>query len=478
MTNTRLKRRDFIGGLSQSVLSLLVLGRATQQLRASASQPRSVLVMGAGLSGLYTALLLEAIGRSVTVLEARDRVGGRVHTLNDIPGKPEAGGQSLTEKYQRLLALAERLQVPVESSMGLDKEMLLSVGGQTVLPKDWAFASVNHLTANEHNLVPPSLLSHYLREHNPLEDATAWTKPRYADLDIPLDDYLRSQGASTEALNLIDCSPASLVNNLGTASALWALRNDQRGKNPSKQALQIQDGNSRLPEKMAAALKSPVQMNKVVVAIRSLDSGVEVHCADGSSFRADYVVVTLPFSVLRDVEITPPLPGLQSEAVKELNYTAVTQIRFTVRQPFWEKDGYPPMMWTDSALESILTVRDREGKVQSLVCWVNGDRAKKVDAMSSTELEQFVRSQLKQIRPGIEENMSIVRVVSWGRDPYARGAYSHFAPGQIRRFQKQMAQPWQRIHFAGEHTAISSPGMESALESAERVAQEILTRIQ
>ncbi len=63
--------------------------------------------------------------------------------------------------------------------------------------------------------------------------------------------------------------------------------------------------------------------------------------------------------------------------------------------------------------------------------------------------------------------------MSWGKDPYAKGAYSHFAPGQIRRFRDTMAQPWGRIHFASEHTAIASPGMEAALESAERVANEI-----
>ncbi|HBB33874.1 MAG TPA: hypothetical protein DDZ80_07500 [Cyanobacteria bacterium UBA8803] len=477
MATRKLNRRDFIGGLSQSVLSLLVLSRATQQLAASASQPTSVLVLGAGLSGLYTALLLEAKGLSVTVLEARDRVGGRVHTLHDIPGQPEAGGQSFSEKYERLVALAERLQVPLEPALGLDREMLLYVRQQALLPKDWAGAKANQLAANERNLVPPLLLNHYLRQNNPLQDATAWTKPEYADLDMPLADYLRSQGASTEALRLINFNPSSRTNSLETASALWALRNDQRGQNIGKQPSHIQDGNSRLPEKMAAALQSPVQMNKVVEAIRSLDRSVEVHCGDGSSFRADYVVVTLPFSVLREVEIMPRLPAVQSEAIKELNYTPVTQIRFTVREPFWEKDGYPPMMWTDSALQSIFPVRDRQGKVQSWVCWVSGEGAQKLDAMSARGLEQFVRSQLQQIRPGIEKTMEIVRVVSWGRDPYARGAYSHFGPGQIRRFQKQMAQPWQRIHFAGEHTAISSPGMESALESAERVAQEILSRI-
>ncbi|NEP67997.1 MULTISPECIES: FAD-dependent oxidoreductase [Moorena] len=81
-----------------------------------------------------------------------------------------------------------------------------------------------------------------------------------------------------------------------------------------------------------------------------------------------------------------------------------------------------------------------------------------------------VKAELKRIRPATESNVEIARVVSWGSDPYAQGAYAHFAPGQIRGFQDKMAKPWNRIHFAGEHTAIASPGMESALESGERVA--------
>lgn len=68
--------------------------------------------------------------------------------------------------------------------------------------------------------------------------------------------------------------------------------------------------------------------------------------------------------MLREVEITPRLPAVQSEAIQVLNYTAVTQIRFTVREPFWEKDGYPPMMWTDSALEIVANFPSRVRKSQ------------------------------------------------------------------------------------------------------------------
>jgi monoamine oxidase len=134
-------------------------------------------------------------------------------------------------------------------------------------------------------------------------------------------------------------------------------------------------------------------------------------------------------------------------------------------------------MWTDTLLQSISPVEDATGK-QNLVCITGGASAQQLDAMNSQVLAEFVQSQLALIRPASKGNVEITNVVSWDRDPLARGAYSHFAPGQIRRFQDKMAQPWQRIHFAGEHTAIASPGMESALESAERVMSEVLARIE
>ncbi len=116
-----------------------------------------MLILGAGLSGLQTALLLETHGLSVTVLEARDRVGGRVHTLDDLPGKPEAGGQGFSSKYQRLLALVDRPQVLMKPASQSDKALLLHVRGQTVLPQDWPKSSANHLEERERQLIPPQL---------------------------------------------------------------------------------------------------------------------------------------------------------------------------------------------------------------------------------------------------------------------------------------------------------------------------------
>ena len=475
--NTRgFNRREFLWGLSQSVLSSLVLGRAFQQVAAAETKPTSVLVVGAGLSGLYTALLLEAKGLAVTVLEARKRVGGRVYTLDKIPGKPEAGGQGFNENYQRLLNLTESLQVPIEQISPPNRELLLYVREQPIVSSDWAASKANLLTATERNTLPPQLLTSYLSPDNPLANKTAWTKAEYFALDIPLKQYLTTKGASKEALRLMNFNPGSFFNSVEATSTLWALRNNQRAKTPSKQPMRIKGGNSRLPEKMAAVLKYPVQTNKIVISIQSSDTGVGVECQDGSRFQADYAVVTLPFSVLRRIRISPPLQGVQAEAVAELPYTIVTRIQLAVRRPFWEEDGFPTQMWTDTPLQSIFPVLDATG-MHNLVCITGGASAQQLDAMNSQVLAEFVESELARIRPASKGNVKIANVVSWGRDPFALGAYSHFGPGQIRRFHDKMAQPWQRIHFAGEHTAIASFGMESALESAERVVNEILTLV-
>ncbi|MBC6452117.1 MAG: FAD-dependent oxidoreductase [Hormoscilla sp. SP5CHS1] len=204
----RWKRREFLLGISQSALALLMAGRAEKLAIAQGTKPTSVLVLGDGLSGLYTAWLLEAAGVSVTVLEARDRVGDRVYTLEDLPGKPEAGGQGFSEKYKRLLTLAQILGVQTEP-VKPDRELLLNVKGESMLPPDWKNAAVNQLTERERSIMPLGLMRHYLRPDNPLKDAKAWTSPQYFNLDISLEKYLRTKGASPEALRLMNVYPFS-----------------------------------------------------------------------------------------------------------------------------------------------------------------------------------------------------------------------------------------------------------------------------
>jgi monoamine oxidase len=214
-----------------------------------------------------------------------------------------------------------------------------------------------------------------------------------------------------------------------------------------------------------------------VTSITSLSAGVEVTCGNGAVYKADYAVVTVPFSVLRGITVDPPFEGPQKEAVEKLPYTAITQYFLVPKKAYWDEDKLPPLMWTDTAIERIFPQRDTDGRLLSLTCWIDGASAITLDAMPEADQVAFVKTELARIRPATKDNVEVARLVSWAREPYSKGAYVNYLPGQVSRLKPVMAKPWHRLHFAGEHTSVTSPGMESAIESAERAAEEVTARM-
>lgn len=477
---TTLNRRSMI----QAIGAATLLASAPHVLRA---QNRSdVIVIGAGLSGLAAALLVQEAGMSVRVLEGRDRIGGRVLSYRNIPGNPEAGGTSFGPGYARLVDAAQTHGVDL-----IDLTPIVPFFFQREFVLDNEFISAEAWPAHPRNpfpeqfkkMMPWMYIPMVIGQNNPLETADAWLAPENASLDVSLHDYLTQLGQSEKIIQLGYNTNVSWGNSAHDVSTLmvlfaYAFTDMQRQLTTGGKVLgyTAKGGNQAIPEGMANALKNEVLLNRDVVGIRSNDDGAEVHCADGAVFRADRVICSIPFAALKRIKIDPMLTGKQAKAIQTLESQIINQVHMVAKTPFWEEDGKSPNMFTSSLCGMVVAERkgDVPEDITSLTSWVRGPNAAYLDQIDEADARRMIVTDIERLRPAAKGQLEVIEYKSWYRDPFSAGDWAVWQPGQVSDFGNAVATPHGRIHFCGEHTAVSNRGMEGALESGERAALEVL----
>jgi monoamine oxidase len=457
-----------------------VSGAAEEASRPS--KPLDVIVLGAGMSGLNAAWLLEQQGLRVMVLEGRKRVGGRVHTLFDQPGVPEMGFNAMAAGYGRGIDAAKRAGVELyDIGPRMAKANLtLALGGKILTRAEWAASPANPFPPARKAMMPWEISGAIMHQNNPLKDWMKWTDPANASLDISLYDFLKAQGLSDAAIRLaVDTAPYYGGSAYDISALMYEFADGWTKAQVTlgMQSLAVKGGNEKLPMGMANLLKGDLLFDKEVVGVSSDATGATVVCQDGSTYRARRVVCGLPFSTLRQVKLDPGLTGMQAMVVETISYQLISNIFITAKSPFWEKDKLSASMWTDGVAGAVIAQRfgETDDEITGLLVQARAGLSAYWDRLGPAEAMHRVVAEIEAIRPAAKDQLEAKAYYSWALEPFNAGDWAYFGPGQVTTFANVMSAPAGRIHFCGEHTATGNRGLEGALESSERVALEVLS---
>jgi monoamine oxidase len=460
----------------------LLLGSSAALVAAAAPRfawgktEADVIVIGAGLSGLNAALILERAGLRVTVLEAQQRIGGRLWTLDELPGRPEAGGQTIGASYGRVRSMAARLGVglvdePIVTGVVDRRGALYRINGETVRQQDWAGATANLTEGAERGVGPAGLGGFYDSKMERLADRETWMDPAVIRrLDGSLAEGLTRAGASAEARRLISANLNG--NGIHSFSALQAARASIILRAGPGATSSIAGGNQRLPEAMAAALRTSVRLGEAVAGISEEPGLVRVRLASGRILQAPHVICTLPFAALRQLPVEGAFGPAVATDIAALGYTRVSFVFLQAKTAFWQHDGLPDTLWSDDPLLGRVFVASQNPPV--LKTWLYGAFADHLDRLPEAQAVAETIRRIEAARPSARGQLSLARVFSWCKVPWARGIYHHMMPGQGASHAAAVNAAGLRLHFAGEHMARVHSGMEGAMEAGERVARRVL----
>lgn len=477
MTNTGKYRLDRRSLLRQSGAGLGAMFVAGCKFTPTPGFAADILVLGAGLSGLHAARVLEAAGRDVLVLEGAARIGGRLQTLRHQDGHTtEAGGEQVGANYARILDTATALGVPMSVDTPTPRGTTYHYKGKLYGPEDWASFADHPFTEPFKGLTPAAPLFALAGKNNPLVNAMDWRDAAAQRFDISAGTFLHSKGLTEPALDVI--GHALNGNHLNSYSMMNLYRSLQiytqsRDMGPSRS---FDEGAEALPKAMALSLSRPVATETMIAKIATTQEAVIVTTRTGKTYKARHCICTLPFGALRHVEIDAPITSVQKSAINTLPYTQILQIHFKLQAPYWDVDDFPADMWMDGPMERIFVSRDKAGGISPYGrAWINGESARTLAAQPDEFVTEMLKQELfrsRQVKPSDIEVLAIKRWTSG--NVLAGGAYMHWAPGQISKWADIMGRSTGNLSFAGEHLSALHTGMEGAMESGENSALSFL----
>ncbi len=419
-------------------------------------KPAAVVIIGAGLAGLSAACYLKKQGIQYVILEARDRVGGRVfsHVMDKTDNLViELGAEWVGNSHSRIIELCNEYDLPLENNQfetDLIYKNQYSPAGSWDYTKEWK---------EKFNTILEKYPKLTAAEKRNIDKTDWWSflvKNGCNDTDLDIRELLDS---------------TDFGESIRHVSAFAALAEYAESSEKNEMDKKIKGGNSRLTEALAqkAGRENIKTGHPVTKVSQNLKTGVTVFCENGAQFKADKIICTIPVFSVKKIKWEPGFPATQWQALNELQYARINKNPILFNTRWWKREDFD--MVSDQLPHYFYhaTKNQRSGK-GVLISYTTGDKAAVVANQSEQWRTQMLQQTLEPFFGNVADKIISQTNYYWGNDAFSRGAYALYGIDQWFRVMPQLRKPHLHTHFAGEHLADWQGFMEGAINSGEETA--------
>lgn len=480
-------RRSFLKQTTIAAAGTLMAGPLMGLSSCRKSSNENVVIVGAGIAGLNAAYQLQKSGIKATIYESSGRIGGRIFTIRDEFGKgvtTEVGGEFIDTTHTDIIQLAKELGLNLYDLRNdhLTRKTLYFSGREFTEAdlKDALKPFVKQLVSDIKSL--PDMISYHSADqfkHLDQQTITGYLKSigiqgwLYDFLNVTLTREYGMEASQQSAVNFLIMFIAPTADNKG-----YELFGDDH------EVFKIKGGSQHLIDTLYEKVKTSVKMGYRLAAIRESQAGgysLDFKFGDRTvTVNASKVIIAIPFTMLRTVDIKVPMPEGKKKCINEIGYGNSSKLFLGVSHKPWREKGSQGYTYTDLSFgcgwDSSQMQSDKEG---SFTVFAGGDFSNHIDSMGPEALCASFLPDFNTIFPGMNDayNKKTMKFC-WQNNTDSKAGYSSFKAGQWSTLAGWEGVPVGQIYFAGEHVSREFQGyMNGGAQTGRVAAEQVLKAI-